>query len=59
MLLVVMLHRWDVETVETEMEEKYCILVTIFRNKGDVRFCVNYIRIRLMGHTMKLWERVV
>ena len=30
------------------------ILVTIFRNKGDVQNCSNYRGIKLMSHTMKL-----
>ncbi|KAK3555648.1 hypothetical protein QTP86_025616 [Hemibagrus guttatus] len=34
-------------------------LVPIFKNKGDVRSCSNYRGIKLMSHTMKLWERVV
>ncbi|KAK3568759.1 hypothetical protein QTP86_016289 [Hemibagrus guttatus] len=31
----------------------------IFKNKGDVQSCSNYRGIRLMSHTVKLWERVV
>ncbi|KAK3539601.1 hypothetical protein QTP70_010244 [Hemibagrus guttatus] len=31
----------------------------IFKNKGDVQSCSNYRGIKLMSHTMKLWERVV
>ncbi|KAK3514499.1 hypothetical protein QTP70_018669 [Hemibagrus guttatus] len=34
-------------------------LVLIFKNKGDVQSCSNYRGIKLMSHTMKLWERVV
>jgi hypothetical protein len=33
------------------------ILVPIFKNKGDVQSCTNYQGIKLMSHTMKLWER--
>jgi hypothetical protein len=32
------------------------ILVSIFKNKGDVQSCTNYHGIKLMNHTMKLWE---
>jgi hypothetical protein len=32
-------------------------LVPIFKNKGDVQSCTNYLGIKLMNHTMKLWER--
>jgi hypothetical protein len=35
------------------------ILVPIFKNKGDVQSCTNYQRIKLMSHTMKLWERII
>ncbi|KAK3562935.1 hypothetical protein QTP86_011609 [Hemibagrus guttatus] len=34
-------------------------LVLIFKNKGDVQSCSNYRGIKLMSHTIKLWERVV
>jgi hypothetical protein len=31
----------------------------IFKNKGDVQNCTNYRGIKLMSHTMKLWERII
>jgi len=34
-------------------------LVPIFKNKGDIQNCTNYRGIKLMSHTMKLWERVI
>ena len=34
-------------------------LVPIFKNKGDIQSCTNYRGIKLMSHTMKLWERVI
>ncbi|KAM1895076.1 hypothetical protein ACFX13_043897 [Malus domestica] len=34
-------------------------LVPIYKNKGDVQNCMNYRGIKLMSHTMKLWERVI
>ncbi|KAK3506607.1 hypothetical protein QTP70_011017 [Hemibagrus guttatus] len=40
-------------------EEWRSVLVPIFKNKGDVQSCSNYRGIKLMSHTMKLWERVV
>ncbi|KAK3541761.1 hypothetical protein QTP86_003520 [Hemibagrus guttatus] len=40
-------------------EWRRSVLVTIFKNKGDVQSCSNYRGIKLMSHTMKLWERVV
>ena len=35
------------------------VLIPIFKNKGDVQSCSNYRGIKLISHTMKLWERVV
>ncbi|KAK3543213.1 hypothetical protein QTP70_013685 [Hemibagrus guttatus] len=45
---------------ETMPEEwRRSVLVPIFKNKGDVQSCSNYRGIKLMSHTMKVWERVV
>jgi hypothetical protein len=35
------------------------ILVPTFKNKGNVQSCTNYRGIKLMSHTMKLWERII
>ncbi|KAK3560232.1 hypothetical protein QTP86_002181 [Hemibagrus guttatus] len=40
-------------------EWRRSVLVPIFKNKGDVQSSSNYRGIKLMSHTMKLWERVV
>ncbi|KAK3560678.1 hypothetical protein QTP86_014529 [Hemibagrus guttatus] len=40
-------------------EWRRSVLVPIFKNKGDVQSCSNYRGIKLMSHTMELWERVV
>jgi Reverse transcriptase (RNA-dependent DNA polymerase) len=40
-------------------DEWRSILVPIFKNKGDIQSCTNYRVIKLMSHTMKLWERVI
>ena len=34
-------------------------LVPILKNKGDVQSYTNYCGIKLMSHTIKLWERVI
>jgi hypothetical protein len=34
-------------------------VVPIFKNKGDIQSCTNYPGIKLMSHTMKLWEAVI
>jgi hypothetical protein len=40
-------------------EWRTSILVPIFKNKGDIQNCTNYREIKLMSHTMKLWDRVI
>jgi hypothetical protein len=40
-------------------EWRRSILVPIFKNKGDVQSYTNYRGIKLMSHTMKLWERII
>jgi len=34
-------------------------LVPFYKNKGDIQSCSNYRGIKLICHTMKLWERVI
>ena len=34
-------------------------MVLIYKNKGDIQSCTNYRKIKLMSHTMKLYERVI
>ena len=49
-------------TMESErMPEEWrdSILIPIFKNKGDVQSCSNYRGIKLISHSMKLWERGV
>ena len=40
-------------------EWRKSVLIPIFKNKGDMQSCNNYRGIKLISHTMKLWERVV
>ncbi|KAK3517853.1 hypothetical protein QTP70_021012, partial [Hemibagrus guttatus] len=47
------------ESERMPVEWRRSVLVPIFKNKGDVQSCSNYRGIKLMSHTMKLWERVV
>ena len=37
----------------------WVLVVRIDKNKKYVRDCFNYRKIKLMSHTMKLWERVI
>ncbi|XP_026396928.1 uncharacterized protein LOC113291632 [Papaver somniferum] len=40
-------------------EWRRSVIVPIFKNKGDIQNCSNYRGIKLMSHTMKLWERII
>jgi len=40
-------------------ERRKSILVSLYKNKGDIQSCSNYHGIKLMCHTMKHWERVI
>lgn len=33
--------------------------ISIYKNKGDVKSFINYLKIELMSHTIKLFERVI
>uniref|UniRef100_A0A3Q2ZG34 Membrane protein, palmitoylated 7b (MAGUK p55 subfamily member 7) n=1 Tax=Kryptolebias marmoratus TaxID=37003 RepID=A0A3Q2ZG34_KRYMA len=47
------------ESEKIPEEWRRSVLVSIFKNKGDVKSCSNYRGIKLMSHTMKIWERAV
>ena len=34
-------------------------LIPLFKKKGDAQVCGNYKGIKLLSHTLKLWERVI
>ncbi|XP_026488483.2 uncharacterized protein LOC113395141 [Vanessa tameamea] len=46
---------------EETIPQEWCCssLVLIFKNKGDVQDWNNYRGIKLMSHTMKVWEKVI
>ena len=35
------------------------VLIPLYKTKGDAQCCGNYRRIKLMSHTMKVWERII
>ena len=35
------------------------VLVPLYEGKGDIKKCGNYQGIKLISHTMKLWERII
>ena len=34
-------------------------IIPLYKNKGDIQDCNNFKAIKLLNHTMKLWERVI
>ena len=46
-------------TKKMQNEWRKSTLVPLYKNKGDILSCSNYRRIKLMCHTMMLWERVI
>ena len=44
-----------------EIPEKWRehVLVSIFKEKEDVQECRNYQEIKLLSHTMKIWEKTM
>ncbi|GJR32479.1 retrovirus-related pol polyprotein LINE-1 [Tanacetum coccineum] len=45
----------------TKMPDEWRLseVIPIYKNRGDAQICSNYRGIKLLGHTMKLWERVI
>ena len=40
-------------------EEWRTVLIPIYKTKGDAQCCRKYKGIKLMSHTMKVWERII
>ena len=40
-------------------EWRRSVLIPIYKNKGDAQCCGNCRGIKLMSHTMKVWERII
>ncbi|XP_019258341.1 PREDICTED: uncharacterized protein LOC109236607 [Nicotiana attenuata] len=40
-------------------EWRWSTVVPLYKKKGDIQSCNNYMGIKLLSHTMKVWERVV
>ena len=55
---------WDLmqkiyQKEEMPNEWRDSVIVPIYKEKGDIQDCGNYRGIKLMSHTMKIWERIV
>ena len=35
------------------------MIIPIYKEKGDIQDCGHYRGIKLMSHTMKIWERII
>ena len=46
-------------THKMPQERRNTILIPLYKNRGDTQVCGNYRGIKLLSHTMKLWERVI
>ena len=40
-------------------EWRWSVLIPDYKNKADAQCCGNYRGIKLMSHTMKVWERII
>ncbi|KAE8726473.1 Glutathione reductase, cytosolic [Hibiscus syriacus] len=49
----------NLETAKMPEEWRESTVIPIYKNKGDPQRCGNYRGIKLLSHTMKLWERVI
>ncbi|KAG5615079.1 hypothetical protein H5410_014903 [Solanum commersonii] len=47
------------KTAKMPDEWRWSTMVSLYKNKGDIQNCNNYRGIKLLSHTMKIWERVV
>ncbi|KAG5577608.1 hypothetical protein H5410_057742 [Solanum commersonii] len=46
-------------TAKTPEEWRWITMVPLYKNKGDIQNCNHYRGIKLLSHTMKVWERMV
>ena len=49
----------NLKTIKMPQEWRHSIIISLYKNKGDVQNCNNYRGIKLLSHTMKLWEQVI
>ena len=40
-------------------EWRRSLIITIYKTKGDAQCCGNYKGIKLMSHTIKVWEKII
>ena len=47
------------KTALMPQEYRHSTVIPLYKNKGDVQNWNNYRGIKLLSHTMKLWERMI
>ncbi|KAG5581992.1 hypothetical protein H5410_052619 [Solanum commersonii] len=47
------------KTAKMPDEWRWSTMVPLYKNKGDIQNCNNYRGVKLLSHTMKIWERIV
>ena len=47
------------EQAKIPEEWRDSVIVPIFKEKGDIQDCGNYRVIKMISHTMKIWERII
>ncbi|XP_076916872.1 uncharacterized protein LOC143576731 [Bidens hawaiensis] len=48
-----------IDNKKCQISGEVVFIVPVYKNKGDAQSCGNYRGIKLLSHTMKLWERVI
>ena len=48
---------YEQEKIPTEWRDS--VIIPIYKEKGDIQDCGNYRGIKLLSHTMKIWERII
>jgi len=46
-------------TAKMPREWRFSTVILLYKNKGGIQDCNNYRAIKLLSHTMKLWEMVI
>ena len=47
------------KTAKMPQEWRYSTIIPLYKHKGDAQNYNNYRGIKLLSHTMKLWERLI
>ncbi|KAF3661498.1 Ras-related protein RABD2b [Capsicum annuum] len=52
-------NQFRVRTTKISKEWRWSTMIPLYKNKADIQSCNNYKGIKLLSHTMKVWEMVV